>query len=110
MEQSHLINVAALVVAAHAPNKIPIWFKHVPPEELKVKRPYWTDLTDQGDRDLCQRWLSDGEWDLPEHLQWFQKQHNEFYDAKIEWEARNAQERYFQWRAFFAKNIIDRGI
>lgn len=92
--------------AAHAPEEIPSWFTHVPPKKDIPEAAEWDKIENEEDKQLCQDWVFDGIFDLPEHLQWFSdtfKNHNE---ALIQWNKTNEGARYFQWRSFYADALI----
>lgn len=91
--------------ALYAP-PIPEWFKY----ESKLtapKVPYsWTSMNDGDDKKECMNWQRDPCFDLPDHLQWYQKawemygiEYNLYADAK-------QSEYYFAWRLYFADELL----
>lgn len=92
-------------LAGSAPNEIPGWFEHTPPEKNISKSPNWEDIKIEEDRDLCENWVNDGCFDLPERLAWFQEAHEKTSKEAAAWNTENQKERYFQWRVYFADNL-----
>lgn len=92
--------------AAMAPTDIPDWFEHVPSKQDFPKVAEWSKIENENDRKLCQQWVHDGIFELPEHLQWFSETFQKHNDAKKQWSRKNEEARYFQWRMFYADNII----
>lgn len=93
--------------AGKAPDNIPEWFVHTPPEKPKTARPYWNEVEDKNDRAILRDWLNDGSYDLPEHLQWFQKQQDQWWQENQQYIREDKKARYFQWRAYYANNLIN---
>lgn len=92
-------------IACNAPDVIPGWFKHTPPDIKIAPQPNWQDIESNADRNIVEVWFEHGE-ELPEHLRWFsdqQKAHNESYDAFHQ--ADNVA-KYFQWRRYYAEQLL----
>ena len=60
----------------------------------------------EDDRELLKAWVHDGCFDLPEHLEWFQEKFNEAVKLRNEWEYRDKENRYFQWRTYYADALV----
>lgn len=84
------IRKATLYAAAHAPEEIPYWFNHVPPKG-RPKRKGTEDYHGTYEERLRQ---CEAERDA--------------IDAEIkQWQDQNAAARYFQWRTFYAKTMVE---
>jgi hypothetical protein len=93
--------------AAHAP-EIPNWFANkLSPTPKKPKS--WMEIkwSNQEETDLIRSWWSDPIFDLPEHLIWYQQEWQEYNELYNEWNRQNIIDRYFQWRIFYADNLIN---
>lgn len=91
--------------AGNAP-EVPEWFNHSEPVKDYPPMPNWRDIKDIEDKNLCESWIHDGCFDLPDHLQWFSDRVNKHVEARENWGLLNAQERYFQWRTFYADRLL----
>lgn len=91
---------------SNAPDNIPEWFEHTQPVKPSQKMPDVGEIEDNLDASTCIIWLKDPCHDLPKRLSWFQKQYEEANVALHNWEIENKKERYFQWRTFYADNIM----
>ncbi len=92
--------------ANNAPDNIPDWFKHTEPKRVYKDAPHWATIEVEEDKELCKQWRHDPCFDLPEHLQWFQDAVQNEVSARNDWELQNHIARYFQWRTFYANNLI----
>lgn len=96
--------------AGLAPQQIPDWFKHQAPEKTHHKKPpSWDDKELQispTQRDRLKAWQDDPCFDLEEDLKYFQDAVDDWYKDEAEWERRNKESRYFQWRGYYAENLI----
>jgi hypothetical protein len=94
-------------LAAHAPTEIPEWFEHEEPTGRPV-RPDWAQhplITCEDDNQRVREWLSDGWYDLPEHLQPIAEEKESYHKAENTWQDDNRRARYFQWRKFYAEQM-----
>jgi hypothetical protein len=91
---------------AHAPTDIPDWFVHNP-VGIQPIFPSWTNLHDE-DRKTVKGWISDGIFDLPDHLKWFEEKYNKVLQLKRQYDYENTIERYFQWRIYYAEQLLKR--
>lgn len=91
--------------AAHAPGKIPDWFKHQ--ESTRPNEVTWLQLTTPEDQETARAWMCDDSWDLPEHLKWFQEAYIKYLEEKRLWERQNNESRFFQWRQYYAEQMVE---
>ena len=85
----------------------PSWFVHEPlPKNIKPI-PDWENVMHEEDKKIVIDWLHDGIYDLPDHLQWFQDAHAKYDQELNDWSKRNAISRYFQWKTFYADNLLN---
>lgn len=92
--------------AAHAPDVIPDWFRHDQPPTTKQPTG-WMNLQMEDDKEMAKNWVSDPIYDLPEHLQWFQREHEAYWVEKKKWEIDNQSARFFQWRKYYAEMMVE---
>jgi hypothetical protein len=92
--------------ACNAPMDIPSWFEHVKPEREAINPPLLENIISESDRKTAEGWLYDPIFDLPEHLAWFQEQYNKYWAAQRKFHVANDQARYFQWRRFYAEQLL----
>lgn len=90
--------------ANSAPNEIPDWFVHVQSSDKPTMPGY--DKEPELFQKEIQDWLRDPCYDLPEELQWFQKRVEQYNDNYSAWILQEKKQRYFQWRLFYADNLI----
>lgn len=94
--------------ACNAPVDIPGWFKHTPPDMEVTKRPCCDGMISE-DIDILQCWHDTddvtGEG-LPNHLKWYAIQFTLYNQEQAEYNKLNQQERYFQWRKFYAEQLL----
>lgn len=93
--------------ANNAPDQIPLWFKHQKIAKDFKNPPTWEDIKDEKDAEEVRQWQNDPIYDLPDHLMWFQDAINKHYDEKKAYELKDAINRFFQWRTFYADNLIN---
>jgi hypothetical protein len=91
--------------AAMAPAEIPDWFVHSCSSK-KPNLPLVNELVDEEHRQEVIEWQRDPCYDLPEELRWFQEKVEKASKAIMEWEKENTTQRYFQWRCFYAEQLI----
>lgn len=92
--------------ACNAPNEIPSFFVHTPPEK-KLSKPFTLDdITNEEDRKVVKDWQYDPIYDLPEHLQWYSDRLNLIYDERRAYELEDNAARYFQWRRYYAEQLL----
>jgi hypothetical protein len=90
--------------AAHAP-EIPTWFIHK--QEQAPQKPTYNEATiTEDDKAEIRQWLHDPIFDLSNHLSWYQDKWQEYNDECRVWEYKNTVSRFFQWRIFYAYNLI----
>lgn len=100
--------------AAHAPKKIPKWFKDNAFEELNPApvEPKCQDLPEYQAliplevREL-ESWRSDPIYDLPDNLEFFQKKWNAFTELRRQWHENKEVFRYFAWRQYYGQMMAD---
>jgi hypothetical protein len=84
----------------------PEWFIHKPIEEKYPSTPNWNDIKDEEHKKLCMDWVHDGYYDLPEELTWFSDKFNKAIEERAEWNYKNIVSRYFQWKTFYADELL----
>lgn len=89
-----------------APTEIPEWFPYKPVTKEIKPRPDWTTIENEEDSQICKSWIHDPCFDLPEHLKWFQDGFDKYFDESSALELQNKIQKYFQWRTFYADNLI----
>lgn len=92
--------------AARAPGEIPNWFKHVSPVKDFKPLPSWQELPLKEDQNQVRDWMSDGCYDLPDNLSWFQEAFVKYRAAYAVWEEADKIARYFQWRWYYADTML----
>lgn len=93
-------------LSAFAPKEIPGWFIHIEPQRNICKKPTWQTIENEEDRKEVKQWQFDPIYDLPDHLQWFSDKVKKHYEDLAEWERQNTIARYFQWRVFYADQLL----
>lgn len=97
--------------AAHAPTDIPEWFKHIEPPKDKVPPAPDANVLPERPRQSFVSWRQDPCYELgasssfPE-LADFEKAQNKHWEAIKEWRSKNQAARYFQWRWFYAGQMV----
>lgn len=92
--------------AVHAPPEIPDWFQpDLEPFEGPLKPELPPDASEQ-DRNTVSNWHSFGDFDLPEHLQWYQQAQQEHDLAVIDYQKELTRLRYFKWRWVYAECML----
>jgi len=98
--------------AARAPLDIPSCYEHKPPERNYPDRPTWQDwfkgnpLVTEEDRNILRAYVSDGCFDLPPHLTGFAKDLETYRANTVAWDCSNKKARFFQWRWFYAMEML----
>jgi hypothetical protein len=91
--------------ASQAPEEIPNWFNHEPPARThKNCEDDINKLCDVHQKEV-RDWQRDPCFDLSEELHWLQVKIEKYWDDESEWKDKNIQERYFQWRIFYATQM-----
>lgn len=94
--------------ACNAPNEIPGWFKHTPPDIDVAIRPDCAGMA-QKDIDVIRCWHDSddvlGE-SLPDHLKWYAVQFTLHIQEQAEYNEIDRKERYFQWRRYYAEQLL----
>src|SRR6185369_16843545 len=93
--------------AACAPEEIPNWFKAIETGKPKAPDSYRSLPDDSPHKELLTQWHGDPIFDLPEELKWYQEKWEAYWNEKSDWEKENARSRYFQWRWYFADQMIE---
>src|SRR5215831_12255217 len=99
--------------AAHAPEEIPEWFKHI--ECDKPVRPTdWYSISNNPNHpffhyafELKEWHHGGGEYDLPPSLYQYQNDWTEYWKQMQKWEIVNKMQRYFQWRKYYAVQMCE---
>lgn len=92
--------------ACNAPCDIPWWFEHVPPVKNLSKRFGLEDINNEEDRKVVKDWEYDPIYDLPDHLQWYSDRIALINKENKVYEHENNAARYFQWRRFYAEQLL----
>lgn len=92
--------------AAHAPDEIPGWFEHAPPPEPAYNNVNILHLSVENQRYL-NSWKNDPCWDLEDEFSWYQDAINANIELMGGWLKKDQGERYFQWRVFYAKKMVE---
>ena len=106
-----LVNFKGLTIrqqfAATAPAEIPDWFIHIP-NLAPIQPPGWTDIkwADKQTEDIVSSWHVDPCFDLGEEMHWYQEQWETYWKIKREYDRDEKEERYFQWRTYYADALI----
>lgn len=100
--------------AAHAPKKIPKWFKDDAFEELNPKpvEPIYQDLPEyqllsETEKKELEGWRRDPIYDLPDNLQFFQKKWDSYTETRREWSENREVSKYFAWRLYYGQIMAD---
>lgn len=91
--------------AATAPDNIPYWFVHTPVAETP-QTPNWADIENKEDKMACRDWVREGTYGLPDHLKWFSDQFEKAVKDRKAAELKNEEARYFQWRKYYAEQML----
>lgn len=96
--------------ALNSPDEIPGWFVHVPPERNfpELPLPYLNRDAPEADKQDLQDWRDDVIDELPEHLKWYSEQAEAHSKGIVKWDIENNIQRFFQWRIFFAENLLNK--
>lgn len=93
--------------ACNAPVDIPGWFVHVPPTECKeVFPPQATKIINENLRKQALDWVRDPIYDLPQELDWFQDEYENYWESKRQFAIADNAARYFQWRKYYAEQLL----
>lgn len=91
--------------ACNAPNLIPDWFKHTPPEMDRTPMPLLPDTAPDEDVYVIRLWHDIG-GSVPNHLNWYTDQFEKYQNEHSAFEYADRQARYFQWRVFYAEQLL----
>lgn len=91
--------------AKDAPNEVPHWFESR--HEAAPKRPLIPKNLREEQKKELQSWLRDPCWYLQDDLKFFQDAHYKYNEDKRKWDLKTEEERYFQWRIYFADQLIN---
>ncbi len=93
--------------AAHAPNEIPMWFKHDPFEKPKEPK-IWSDYSDADPfKNEMKEWHRDGSYDIEsEEIKFYQKDWEKYFEDMDKWQQEDNANRFYQWRVHFAERMI----
>lgn len=91
--------------ACNAPDVIPGWFKHTPPDIKITPKPDWLIIEGKEDQEHVRQWLEDGQ-ELPEWLQWFSEQYKVHDQEYGVFTYANLEAKYFQWRRYYAEQLL----
>lgn len=98
-----------LKLASQAPDCIPLWFKHDEPEK-NWKYPEKSDRYNMTEHlneiETINSWLNETIKELPDELKWFQTEYEAAEIEEEKWKIENEKERYFQWRFYWANQMI----
>lgn len=94
--------------AATAPAEIPDWFIHTP-NPAPIQPAGWADIKweDEQTKDIVSSWHIDPCFDLGEEMHWYQEQWETYWEIKREYDLSEKEERYFQWRTYYADALIN---
>jgi hypothetical protein len=92
--------------ACNAPADIPGWFKHITPDFAFSEMHNPDEIENEEDRKEVKGWLRDPIFDLPDHLKWFSDRVELVRQEKKVFEAKNTEARYFQWRRYYAEQLL----
>jgi hypothetical protein len=95
-----------LYLMTRAPKKIPGWFSPPDPPYTKPQKPK-VILDNKGDEELFMFWCRDPIEDLPDHLADAQKEWEAYGEAFLKWQLDCKAWTYFQWRRYYAEQIIN---
>ncbi|MDM1247076.1 hypothetical protein HX005_06725 [Acinetobacter sp. R933-2] len=105
-----------LQTAIQAPVEIPAWFDaengcfEFSYPEFSLEKPVEPRDLSAVEWKILQDWLADPSFDLPESLEKIGNQWVEYWDADRDHKAAKrvayAQARYFEWRKFYALNML----
>lgn len=95
--------------AINAPNEIPTWFKHTEDEPPKPPKHYTSLGLDENSKQykILKNWHNDSIYDLPEEYSKYQKEWESYIDATSEYNKKEIENRYFQWRTYYADALIN---
>lgn len=95
-------------LAATAPAEIPDWFIHTP-NPAPIQPAGWADIKweDEQTKDIVSSWHIDPCFDLGEEMHWYQEQWETYWEIKREYDLSEKEERYFQWRTYYADALIN---
>lgn len=96
---------------ANSAPDVPEWFRHTAPPQNYPVAPSLSQIDNAEDAAIVEEWMEDACYDLPEHLMWFQDQYTTYwvayYKAELKWEYENKVSCFFQWRTYYAENLIN---
>jgi hypothetical protein len=90
--------------ACNAPNEIPSWFVHTPPEMKVTAAPRWEVLPKE-QQEAIKHWFM-GEKELPEELKWYSEAYKKHETEDRAFRLADQQARYFQWRVYYAEQLL----
>lgn len=92
--------------ACNAPVDIPGWFVHTPAECKEVFPPQAAKIVNENLRKQALDWVRDPIYDLPQELDWFQDEYENYWESKRQFAIADEQARYFQWRRYYAEQLL----
>lgn len=95
--------------ASNAPQNVPLWFQHTAPILRKLPKPkIWSDYSDKDPfKEDMRKWHTEERFvDLPEEVAFYQKEWEAYEKSENHWNFLNHQERFFQWRLFYADEML----
>lgn len=97
--------LAQLIAAA--PSEIPNWFVDPAFKEKQPSVISWMYIKNPEDREEVRQWVSDGCFELSDHLEWFAEKYRKDQEGKAEFFKRKEVSRYFQWRLYYANTLLN---
>jgi hypothetical protein len=94
-------------LASMAPDAIPEWYDHEPPDNRPATSPSWMDLREDL-RDEGRFWANEGGAveDAPESIREWAQSVVDSESQWEEWKSADLAARYFQWRWFYADSMM----
>lgn len=93
------------IFSKDAPDTVPYWFVHNSSDKpVEPKSPYTLTAKQS---EIIAGCIKDPCWSLPQDLSFFEKLMNDYNNSLSEWERKDAEERYFQWRTYYADKLIE---
>jgi hypothetical protein len=92
--------------AMFAPAEIPEWFTGIKPAYEGPAYPDKDALT-RDDLKIVNAWLGDPIFDLPEHLKWWESKFEAWQEAQSDYRKDCWIARYFQWRWWYAEQMLE---
>ena len=91
--------------ASSAP-PVPDWFQGDKFNPTTPNPTPWFNIKNEDDRQLCKDWLDCYDFDLPEHLKWFQLEHEKRGIEEYEYSQNKERNRFFAWQIYYADALI----